>query len=320
MKGISFVIPLIFLLILVSILTSYYAFENNIIIKKREFQNKILLLGDRIESIGNIIRQSSDLATLQAIYDVADFNIALEGNIKFNEIENLPYWENDQIKDYIKNSILKTSQIYFSNYEKEFEKYFSDINKKNKNDNWKVEWEKDLKIEKFNEDEISINFGNFNITYSDDKIKISKKYPIVSNVKTKFVKMLNYANENYYNFKNENTDTIKNLEDFNIKIEHKSNYVKVSIKENSKRNLYIIEKKSQDYDSITLSFVINKYSCFCETSDCNVNCKYDINGFFICPDSCESVGKNLNEIKNVKSCGEIYILSNIDHSCEIFQN
>lgn len=318
MKGISFIVPLIILLLLVSVLSAFFAFQSNIIIKKREFQNKILILGDRIESIGNIIRQSSDLATIQAIYDAGSFNLAIDNDIKYNDNENLPYWDNE-INEYMKKSILKISEIYFYNYEKEFEKYFNDLNNKNKNNYWKVYWEKDIKIEKFNEDEISINFGTFNITYSDDQIKISKKYPILSHVKTNFVKMLNYANENYYKFKDQNLDASMKSEDFTVEIEPRSDYVKVSIKEISKRKLYIIEKKTQNYDSITLNFVIDKSKCFCPTMYCTGGCWYGSSGPFECPGSCSPKGENVKNLKNIKNCGEIYILSNIDHSCEIFQ-
>lgn len=286
-------------MLILALILAFFGFGKKIIVEKRDFQEKILSTGNRIEITGNLIKQSTDLATLQAIYDIGSFNLAIENYLKYNDEEKLAYWSNDEknyIKDdYIKQAILKLSELYFYNYNKTFVEYFMNPEtSKERYKYWFVQWNKDMKIEKFDENEISINFGQFNITYEDGQIKISKIYPLVSHLKTKFNKTLEKSfdiiemAENGYSLE-EIKSNFKD-DDISLELEDKGGYFFVNIYENSLRKVYDFKKENQEYTNLGLKFLINK-------------------GFV--------EEKYIHDLTNIKKCKYIYILSN-KNFCDIF--
>jgi hypothetical protein len=335
MKGVAWFIIGILLMVTLSIVAALFAFGKNIIVEKRLYQEKILSTGNRIEMTGNLIVQSTDLATLQALYDIGNSNIAIESKIRYNDDEKLPYWS-DEYEDYIKQATLMLAEKYFENYNKSFTEYFMDPVKSNERYKyWYVEWEKEMKIKEFSESYISLSFGHFNITYDDGMVRISKKYPLVSRVKTRFfktiergkeaVEMINahaleIARREPFNIL-ENIQTTLSDGEVSVSLKDKGDYIIVSAKENSARKFYLFFSKTQDYDNLGIRFVLNKKNkCLCETEDCKTVCWWDLPGVggYECPaSSCKEISVSLKEMTNIKKCDEFYILVNKNHPCDI---
>ncbi len=325
MRGIAWIIPVVLIMLLLSVTFAFFLFGKKVIIEKRAYQEKILSTGNRLEITGNMIIQAADLATIQALYDISKSNVAIKNNVKYNEIEKLPYFS-DEYKDYIIQASLKLAEKYFENYNKSFTEYFMNPDSsKDRYNYWFVNWEKEIKLKSFDEKGISFNFGYYNITYDDEQIRISKKYPLISYVKTKIFKLIDEAERVYEMIeKGEQIEDIQNsLSDNDIKVEldDKGDYIVVSIKENSVRNFYIISEEKQNYDSFSLRFVIDKKKCFCIYSTCDNVCWWGLNGPYECnPSFCgaNDIGVDLDNLSGIKKCGEIYILSNNNHKCNIF--
>ncbi|MEM5776901.1 MAG: hypothetical protein QXJ06_00440 [Candidatus Aenigmatarchaeota archaeon] len=324
MKAIAWFVPFILIMLIVSILSAFFGFTKKIIVEKRFLEEKILSTGNRLEVTGIMIQQAGDLSTLQALYDVGHFNIVFESDMEFNELENLPYWSEKE-EEYIKNSVLKLAEIYFSNYNKSFYKYFIDPEySKERYKYWFVEWEKNMKIEKFEYDEISINFGYFNLTYDDSQIRITKKYPIISHLKTHFNKTLDKSFDVINMIKNKkDINEIKKIlsnENISLILEDKGEYVYVFIFENSKRKVYNINSQRQEYNNLGIKFLVEKTPCLCLLNDCLTMCSWSEIGFFECPtSSCEkqkNLGKKIFELENIKKCGDVYILK--EYACKNF--
>ena len=336
MKGVAWLIIVILLMIILSLLLALFAFGKRIIVEKRLYQENILLTGNRIEMTGNLIVQSTDLATLQALYDIGHFNIAIEDGLRYNDVEKLPYWSGEY-EDYLKHATLKLAEKYFENYNKSFTEYFMDPVKSNERYKyWYVEWEKDVKIEEFDENHVSINFGQFNITFDDGMIRISKKYPLVSKVKTKFLKTIERSKEaveminthavemvrgeNVFNVLS-NIETTLSDEEVSLDLQDKGDYIVVSSKENSARKFYLFSSKTQNYDNLGIKFLLSKKNkCLCETEDCTSVCWWGLpdEGGYQCPaSSCKEIGISLKDMTNIKKCGNFYILANNNHPCNI---
>jgi hypothetical protein len=324
MKGVAWFIIGILLMVILSIVAALFAFGKNIIVEKRAYQEKILSTGNRIEMTGNLIVQSTDLATLQALYDIGNSNIAIESEIRYNDDEKLPYWS-DEYEDYIKQATLMLAEKYFENYNKSFTEYFMDPVKSNERYKyWHVEWEKDVKIKEFSESYISLSFGQFNITYDDGMVRISKKYPLVSKIKTKFFKTIEKSKQAIERINN--GDDLSSIEstlsddEVVLSLRDKTDYVVVSSKEKSVRRFYLFSSKTQNYDNFGIIFVFDKKKCFCALSDCSNACWWGLSGPYQCgPSSCgeNKVGVSLKDLSQIKKCGNFYILSNKDHSCDI---
>jgi hypothetical protein len=326
MKGIAWIIVAILLMIVLSVLLALFAFGKKIILEKRLYQEKILSTGNRIEATGNLMIQSANLATIQALYDIGHSNVAVENDLRYNDKEKLPYWS-EEYEDYIKQAILKLAEKYFENYNKSFTDYFMDPSISNERYKyWHLKWEKDMKIEKFDENYISLNFGQFNITYNDETMTISKKYPLVSKVNTKFLKTIQKSKQALEMIENkEDLNSIESsLSDNEISLSLKSetDYIVVSSKERSTRKFYLFSSKNQGYGNLGVIFVFDKKKCFCVLSDCSNPCWWGISGPYECPStSCgeNRVGVSLNDLKDIKKCWNFYILSSRDHSCDIFK-
>jgi hypothetical protein len=336
MKGVAWFIFVIFLMLGLSIIVAFFGFQKKVVIEKRAYQEKILSLGNKIEATGNIIIQTTDLATIQALYDIGHSNIAIDNNLMYNDAEKLPYWS-DEYEDYIKQATLKLAEKYFENYNKSITDYFMNPEtSKERYRYWYVEWEKDMKIEEFNENYISLSFGQFNITYDDSQVKISKKYPLISKIKTSFFKTIERSKEVETMVKSNAADLIysenpynilRNIEislsdkDVSVSLSDKGDYITVFLKENSVRKFYSFSSQKQDYDSLGVKFVLNKKSkCLCQTEDCSSVCWWgaDRSGAYECPSSsCGDFGVNIRDMADIKKCNGFYILSNKDHPCDI---
>ena len=322
MKGAVWIIVGILLMVILSVLLAFFAFSKKIIVEKRAYQEKILSTGNRIEITGNLIIQSTDLATLQALYDVGHSNIAIENDLEYNVDEKLPYWS-EEYEDYIKKATLNLAEKYFENYNRSFTDYFMNPALSNERyRHWFVQWEKDMKIENFDENYISINFGQFNITYDDGSVRISKKYPLLSNVKTKFFRTLEKSKE-VVNMINEGYD-LANIEQalsdnyVFITLKEKNDYIIISSEEKSIRKFYLFSSQTQNYDSLGVAFVLKKGKCFCASSDCSGGCWWGSSGPNQCPGACNEIkiGSSLNYMGDIKKCGNFYILKG-NHPCDI---
>ncbi|MFH8080258.1 MAG: hypothetical protein QXO84_00025 [Candidatus Aenigmatarchaeota archaeon] len=325
MKGIAWIIPASLILILLSITIALFGFNTERLVERRALQEKVLLIGNRIELTGNLMRQAADLATLQAVNDAGKFVIAIDGDLEYNEDENLPYWSTKE-EEYVKQAILRLAENYFYMYNKTFTDYFMNPQlSQERSQYWFLEWEKNIEFNSFDENEISINFGYFNVTYDDNQIRISKKYPIISRLKTKFSKSLDksfYVIDMIKAGKNLNEiEILLSDDDISLTLEDKGSYVKVSIYENSVINVYDFSEKKQKYENLGLKFLVDKQGCYCITTDCIGFCSWGIN-IYPCPiSSCEkqrNLGVYVDQLADVKKCGDFYILSNKEHSCDIF--
>ncbi|MEM5878359.1 MAG: hypothetical protein QXF12_05780, partial [Candidatus Aenigmatarchaeota archaeon] len=90
MKGIAIVIPIVLVLVLVLLIIGFLYFQKTVFVEKRLLQEKILLNGNRIETTGLLAKQAAELSLLQAIYDIAGSNIAVQNNFEYEPEEKLP--------------------------------------------------------------------------------------------------------------------------------------------------------------------------------------------------------------------------------------
>ncbi|MEM0473190.1 MAG: hypothetical protein QXF88_00510 [Candidatus Aenigmatarchaeota archaeon] len=288
MKGIAIVIPIVLVLVLVLLIIGFLYFQKTVFVEKRLLQEKILLNGNRIETTGLLAKQAAELSLLQAIYDIAGSNIAVQNNFEYEPQEKLPYWS-DVKQEYIKNSVILLSEKYFEKYHKGFEEYFMNPQTSyGRNEFWKVEWNKNMQIKSLTNDEIKVNFGSYKVTYQDEAVKMEREYALEANVKTKLGKMFEKGNSAVQLINNNRQNQIQSElsdNDVNVYVEQKNNYYVITIEEKKENVFYKIDTNSKEKDKIKLKFVLNVNNrCLCLNSCEQGPCWMTLTqSFYSCP-------------------------------------
>lgn len=317
-KGIGILIPGILIMLAISILAALFFFGEKVIIEKRSLQEKILAEGNRLELTGKSIQMAADLATLQAIKDIGQgYVVKSDTSIKYNPTEKLPYWHVVPEEE-IEESIKFLSASYFKNYFEGYEDFFENPEtSRGRHNYWNVNWQQDVSTAVFNNQKISINFGVFKIDYKEPKtnplISISKEFPIISNINTNFVQLLDVSQQVIDKIKSGETSIANNLGTIKIEMEDKGDYIKVFVYENKEYTFYDIPTNSQKKEYIGVRFLVDKNTaCYCATSSCSGGCWWGSGGPYLCSTTkCSgqpTIGTNINDLNGLKQCGSEFVV------------
>ena len=273
-KGIGILALAIIIMLGLSIFTATTIWGKNKLFQKRIYEKKITMAANELETYSNLINSASDLATIQAIYDVGYSSIIYEDE-KYNPINNLPYYSSNKK---IKNHIVDLACLYYENYKDSYSDYFTESNEYystiyKKYEQWKLISEDEIsecKKISFSDNKIKINFGNEIITYHSNYVeKMEKTFPVESSVDTKFGQIISISED----IKNEIYDYyILGLEEFSltdieskysfnqikVNLKDEGDYILVHIYEEKLYPVYSFEKNEVILDNLGLKFLIGK--------------------------------------------------------------
>jgi len=299
---------ILLILVVCSFLSIFAAstfFTKKMIFDKRIFEERILSTGNEVETYTRVIDSASDLATIQAIYDVGQNKIIYD-DYKYNPDNYLPYW-NSIPEDEIKDKISSMSLIYLKKYENSYDDFFEERNKNPINEksgiSWELIWPDDSKQKtEFNENNIENYFGIATIEYKSSYLEITKEFPIDSSIKIKFNEILDIASNVAQDILDGSTiEDIQNFysqDDIKVDLSTKDDYIIV----------HVYEDKLYPVYSISDNKVVS----------CNLGLK-----FLIDIDGTDENGVYANELNNLKECksekyGSIWVLSTNEKICELY--